>query len=277
MTVVLGLLAAMFYGTSDFLGGLASRSRNAVTVLLYAYPVGAVLMTAMLPFYSGSLTAHAALFGVLGGTAGLIGVTALYHVMTIAPMNIVSPVSAVLAAMVPVVFGVAIGERPSVAAWLGIACGIFAVVLVSRTTDDHPLGRVSTKALLLACLSGVGFGLYFIFLARAGHDSGVWPLVISRYASAVLIVPLALARGAFVVVTGRTLVFAVVAGVFDALANLFFLLATRSGLLSLASVLTALYPAFTVMLAVGLLREHVSRVQLAGFALAASSVVLITV
>lgn len=277
MTAVFGLLAAMLYGTSDFLGGLAARSRNAVTVLLYSYPVGAVLMTAMLPFFAGTLTAHAFWFGVLGGLSGLIGVTALYHVMTLAPMNVVSPVSAVLAAIVPVVFAVAIGERPGALAWLGIAFGIVAVVLVSRTTDDHPLGRVSGRALLLACLSGVGFGLYFIFLARAGHDSGVWPLLISRYASAVLIVPLALSRGAFVRMTGPTLVFAMVAGALDALANLFFLLAAREGLLSLASVLTTLYPAFTVMLAVGVLHEHVSGVQLAGLVLAAGAVVLITV
>jgi drug/metabolite transporter (DMT)-like permease len=277
VTAVLGLLAALFYGTSDFAGGLAARHRSAVTVLLYSYPVGALLMTAMVPFMSGSLTTHVVVFGVLGGAAGLVGVTALYHVMTIAPMNVVSPVSAVLAAMVPVVFGVTIGERPGVTAWIGIAVGILAVVLVSRTTDDHPLGRVSARALVLACVAGVGFGLYFIFLARAGHDSGAWPVVISRYASAVLVVPLAMARGAFARLDGRTLALAAVAGAFDAFANLFFLLSARDGLLSLASVLTALYPAFTVMLAVGILHEHVSRVQLSGLALAAGSVVLITV
>jgi drug/metabolite transporter (DMT)-like permease len=125
-------------------------------------------------------------------------------------------------------------------------------------------------------LSGVGFGLYFVFLARAGHDSGLWPLVVSRIASAVLILPLASARGAFARVRGRMLALALAAGTFDALANMFFLLSARAGLLSLASVLTALYPAFTVILAVSLLHEHVSRVQLAGLTLAAASVVLIT-
>jgi drug/metabolite transporter (DMT)-like permease len=276
VTVLFGLLAALFYGSSDFAGGLAARRHSAITVLLYSYPVGAVLMTAILPALPGTLTGRAVLFGILGGTAGLVGVTALYHVMTIAPMNVVSPVSAVLAAMVPVVFGVATGDRPGVAAWLGMAAGVAAVLLVSRTTEDHPHGRVSSRALLLACVAGVGFGLYFIFLARAGHQSGVWPVVISRYASAVLIVPLALARRSFVRVGARTLVLACVAGTFDALANMLFLLSARSGLLSLASVLTALYPAFTVLLAVTLLREHVSRVQLAGLTLAGASVVLIT-
>jgi drug/metabolite transporter (DMT)-like permease len=183
----------------------------------------------------------------------------------------------VLATIVPVVVGVAIGERPAVAAWIGIALGMLAVVLVSRTTDDHPHGRIGARVLALACLAGVGFGLYFVFLARAGNGSGLWPLLISRIASAVVIVPLAFGRGSFVRVRGRTLAWALLAGTCDALANLFFLLSARAGLLSLASVLTSLYPAMTVLLAMVLLHEHASRVQRTGLALAAASVVLITI
>ena len=159
----------------------------------------------------------------------------------------------------------------------GIVLGIAAVVLVSRTTDDHPHGRIAARVILLALVSGVGFGLYFVFLARAGHDSGLWPLVVSRVASAVAILPLAAGMRAYAKVRGRTLGIAVVAGACDALANMFFLLASREGLLSLASVLTSLYPAFTVLLAVTVLREHVSRTQLAGLLIAAASVVLITI
>ena len=277
MTVVLGLLAAAFYGIGDFAGGIASRRHSAVTVLLYSYPVGAVLMSAMLPFFPGTLTTHVLLFGALGGLAGLIGVSVMYQLMVTAPMNVISPVTAVLAAIVPVVFGVLVGERPAVTAWLGIVLGIAAVVLVSRTTDDHPHGRIALRVIALAFLAGVGFGFYFICLARAGSNSGLWPLVISRLASAVLIVPLATVRKAFARVQGRTLAIAVAAGTFDALANMCFLLSARSGLLSLASVLTSLYPAVTVILAVGILREHVSRTQQIGLALATAAVVLITV
>jgi drug/metabolite transporter (DMT)-like permease len=183
----------------------------------------------------------------------------------------------VLAAIVPVVFGVLIGERPQLAAWFGILLGIGAVVLVSRTSDAHPHGRIALRVIALAAVSGLGFGCYFIFLARAGDDSGLWPLVISRYACAVVIVPIAWQRRAFAPVRGRMLAIVIAAGVFDALANMFFLLATREGLLSLASVLTSLYPAVTVMLAVGLLHEHTSRMQRIGLGLAAAAIVLITV
>ena len=277
LVVIFGLAAAVLYGAGDFGGGLGSRRYSAVTVLLYAYPVGVVLMSTMLALFPGTLTAHAALFGVVGGVAGLIGVMTMYSLMAVAPMNIISPVTAVLAAMVPVVFGVIVGERPGVAAWFGIALGLAAITLVSRTTDDHPHGNVPTRMLLLACVSGLGFGFYFIFLARAGHDSGLWPLVVSRFASALLILPIAARRHAFVPVRGRMLAIVLASGACDALANMCFLLASRHGLLSLASVLTALYPATTVILAVTLLHEHTSRVQRAGLGLAAASIVLITI
>jgi drug/metabolite transporter (DMT)-like permease len=277
VTVVLGLLAAILYGVGDFAGGFASRRHNSVTILLYSYPVGAVLMVAMLPLFPGTVTARVVLFGVLGGLSGLIGVSVMYQLMVTAPMNIISPVTAVLAAIVPVIVGVSTGDRPAVAAWVGIALGVVAVVLVSRTSEDHPHGRIAPRTIALAALAGMGFGFYFVFLARAGSHSGLWPLVVSRVASAVVILPLAAAMRSYARVRGRTLVWALTGGVCDALANMFFLLASHVGLLSLASVLTALYPAVTVMLAVGFLHEHLSRVQLVGLGLAAGAVVLITV
>lgn len=277
MTVVLGLAAAVLYGLADFGGGIASRRHTAVTVLLWSYPVGAVLMALMLPAFGGHLDAKAGWYGFLGGLCGLLGVVVMYSLMTVAPINVISPVTAVLAAIVPVIVGVGLGERPHVTAWFGIALGLGAVVLVGRTTEDHPHGRIGARILLLATLSGLGFGLYFVFLAKAGHDSGLWPLVISRFASAALIVPLARARGAIGLIRGRMLAVVVLAGACDALANMCFLLASRHGLLSIASVLTSLYPATTVLLAVTLLREHTSRTQRLGLGLAAGAIVLITV
>jgi drug/metabolite transporter (DMT)-like permease len=277
VTVVFGLLAAIAYGVGDFAGAVASRQRQAVTILLYSYPVGAVLMGALLPLFPGDLNGRVVLFGLLGGIAGEVGVLIMYSLMTIAPINVISPVTAVLAAMLPILIGVVIGERPSALAWAGIAVGIVAVVLVSRTRDDHPHGKVSPRVLALATLSGLGFGAYFVFLARAGGHSGLWPLVVSRFGSAALIVPVALQRRAIAPLTGRLLGITVLAGVCDAGANFFFLLASRHGLLSLASVLTALYPAVTVLLAMSLLREQATMIQRLGLGLAAASVVLITV
>jgi len=135
---------------------------------------------------------------------------------------------------------------------------------------------MAVRTITLAFVSGFGFGMYFVLLARAGDDTGLWPLVISRFSSAALIVPLAKARGAFQLVRGRMVGVVVLAGACDALANMCFLLASRHGLLSLASVLTSLYPAATVVLAVLLLREHTSAMQRFGLALAGAAIVLIT-
>ena len=276
MAVVLALLAAVSYGVSDFVGGLASRRRSALAILLYSYPVGAVLMAALLPLTSGTLTARAVVFGILGGAFGLVGVVLLYSLLAIAPMNVVSPITAVLAAAVPVVVGVLTGDRPATAAWFGVAIGFVAVVLVSRQPAETPHGRLTTRTVALAIASGVGFGGYFVFLARAGDATGLWPLLISRLASAVLIVPLAYRAGAITVIRGRLLALCVIAGALDAAANLFFLLASRQGLLSLAAVITALYPATTVALAIVFLHERPSRAQQVGLGLAAVAIVLIT-
>ncbi len=277
MVVVLGLLAAAFYGVGDFAGGLASRRRNVVNVLLYSYPVGALLMLVMLPILGGTLSARPVVFGICGGLVGAVGVVTMYGLMTVAPMNVISPVTAVLAAIVPVAFGVVIGERPHVYTWAGIALGILGVVLVSRTAENSPHGPVSPRILALAGLSGLGFGFYFVFLARGGHDAGMWTLVVSRFASCLALVPVAIGRRATAPIRGRLLGIVVIAGSCDALANMFFLLSSRHGLLSIASVLTSLYPAFTVLLAVSLLHEHTSRSQRVGLAVATAAVVLITV
>jgi drug/metabolite transporter (DMT)-like permease len=276
VAVVLALLAAVSYGVSDFIGGLAARRRSALTILLYSYPVGVVLMVALLPLAPGTLTTRAIVFGVLGGVFGLVGVVLLYSLLAQAPMNVVSPITAVLAAVVPVAIGVLTGDRPATAAWIGVAIGLSAVILVSRQPAEAPQGRVTRRVIALAVASGVGFGGYFVFLARAGESTGLWPLLVSRIASALLIIPLAVRAGEVTAVRGRLLVLCVVAGALDAAANLFFLLAARQGLLSLAAVITSLYPAATVALAVVVLHERPSRSQQVGLGLAAVAIVLIT-
>ncbi len=275
MAVVLALFAAGIYGVSDFLGGLASRSAKAITVLVYNYPFGAVVMAALLPFFPGHVSTSTLIYSCAGGAMGLIGVSLLYSALSIAPMNIISPITAVMTAIVPVVFGVITGERPHPLAWLGMVVGLVAVVLISRTPADHPHGPLGLRPLLMAVVAGVGFGGYFICLARSGSDSGLWPVVIARIAAAVLVVPVALRTHAVVMLPRRVLRLALGSGMLDAGANLFFLLATRHGYLSIASVITALYPAGTVALAVWVLHEHTGRWQRVGLLLAAGSVVLV--
>ena len=275
MPVVLALLAAGVYGVGDFLGGLVSRRVSAVTVLLYSYPVGAAVMVALLPLFPGQVSTRTLLWSLAGGAAGCFGVILLYIGLAVAPMNVISPVSAVLAAGVPIVVGVALSERPGALAWSGIGLGLIAILLIGRTPAETSGGSASINAVLLAVAAGIGFGLYFVCLERADHDSGLWPVVIARMSSSTIILIVASRRKAFAVLKGGTLVLAAAAGALDAAANLFFLLAARDGYLSIASVITALYPAGTVLLAVVLLKERVGLAQQIGLALAAVAVVLI--
>ncbi|HEU5271139.1 MAG TPA: DMT family transporter [Jatrophihabitans sp.] len=276
MGVLFALIAAAAYGISDFVGGSASRRVSALNVLLVSYPVGTAVMAAALPFFAGPVSARTLSWSLAGGVAGLAGVALMYRALAIAPMNIISPVTGVMSAVVPVLGGVLRGERPAPAAWLGIGLGLLAVVLISRQPPDLPHPPAGWRPLLMAVLAGVGFGSYFICLASTDHNSGIWPVVISRLCSVVLVVPLLLAVDRYVRQTWGVFALAAICGVLDALANLAFLLATRHGLLSLAGVITALYPAGTVLLAMAVLKERAGTVPGAGLAIAAAAVVLLT-
>jgi len=276
MGILFALIAAATYGISDFVGGIASRRAPALNVLLVSYPVGGMLMALLLVVYRGPISTGTLLWSLAGGVAGLAGVALLYSALAVAPMNIVSPITAVMSAVVPVFAGVLRGERPHLLAWLGIVLGLGAVALISRQPEDHPHGPVDWRPLSMAILAGVGFGAYFVCLASAADDSGMWPVVISRLCSAVLVVPLVLIVGKFVRLSRPAFGLAALAGVLDATANWAFLLASRNGLLSLAGVITALYPAGTVLLAMSVLKERSGQLQRVGFGVAIAAVVLLT-
>ncbi len=276
MALLFALVAAAAYGVSDFVGGLASRRVPAVTVLLVSYPIGAALMAALLPLYGGPVSAGTLAWSLVAGAAGLLGLVLLYAALGQAPMNVISPLTAVMSAVVPIVGGVLQGERPHLLAWSGILLGLVAVALISRQPADHPHGPVGWKPLAMAVLAGVGFGAYFICVARTDPGSGMWPVVLSRLTAALLLLPLAAAFAGFVRIPRPVLGLATMAGVVDAVANLGFLLASRHGLLSLAGVISSLYPAGTVLLAVLILKERPGAAQRVGLGLAAAAVVLLT-
>jgi drug/metabolite transporter (DMT)-like permease len=279
VAVIFALIAALAYGVSDFLGGIASRRVSVRTVLLISTPSGTILMACLLPVYGGSVSASTLWWSIAGGVAGLSGVALLYASLARAPMNIISPITAVMSAVVPVFGGLVLGERPHLLAWLGIVLGLAAIVCISRQPDDHPHGPVGWQALVMAMGSGIGFGMYFICLARTDPNSGMWPVVLSRLTSFMLLMPLAvrgIAAGRLTRIPSKLLLLALLAGALDATANVAFLLASRHGMLSLSAVITSLYPAGTVLLAIRILKEHSGWLQKVGFAVAALSIVCIT-
>jgi drug/metabolite transporter (DMT)-like permease len=276
VSVLLALVGALAYGISDFVGGLASRRQPALRVLLLSYPVGVLLMAALLPVVPGHLDAATLAWSAAAGVAGATGVVLLYVGLAVGPMGVVAPLTAVASAVVPVAVGIALGERPPLLAYAGVGLALLGVVLVSRgPTEDPAHARVTVRVVGIALLAGVGFGLYFVLLAQAPTGSGGWPLLVSRLASALVVTALAVGTGRAGRLTGGVGRLAVAAGALDALANLAYLLAVRQGLLSLVAVVVALYPAATILLARLVLGERTGPAQRVGLAVAAGSVALI--
>jgi drug/metabolite transporter (DMT)-like permease len=225
----------------------------AIRVVLVSYPIAMVLLGVLAAVIGGPISAGAVIWGSLGGIGQACGVWWLYAALGAGPISVVSPLTAVLTATVPVAIGIAMGERPGLVAAVGIGLAMVAVVLVSRraTNDDGTPHRFTTAVALLTIGSGVAFGLNFVLMHQAPVESKLW------------------------VPSGKPLRLALTLPVLDAGANVAMLLALHASLLSLTGVLISLYPAATVVLAMVVLREQVTRWQALGMILAAVSVSMI--
>lgn len=236
---------------------------------------GLLLLLGATPFLGGHLTRDAAVFGVLGGACGGAGIMLLYHALSIGKMGVVSPITAVLAAALPVAAGLARGDRLSAWQLLGIAVALVAVVLISLSAEPDGRIELSTQGVRQAVASGILLGGFYIFLALAGKGAGVYPLVFARLGSTVLLFAAAVAMRRTIAPVPATLGIVVLAGVMDVSANVLYVLAAYAGYLSIAAVLTSLYPASTVFLARFMLGERLARIQKIGVVLALAGVALI--
>ena len=277
MAVLLALCSATTFGVGDFFGGMASKRVAATAVLLWSHLAGVLLLLASTLVISGEATAHDVGLGAMGGVVGAVGVFLLYQALAIGPMSAVAPITALLAAAVPVGFGFAQGERPETTVLVGMAAACVAIVLVSaeggggfRPSDLRGVG--------LALGAGLCFGVFFVVLSYTSTASGVWPLVGARVTSATLVGALAVTRrvdGAFPATGARLLTLG--AGTLDVVANVLYLLAIREGLLSIVSVLSSLYPVSTVLLARLVLGERYARLQRIGIAIALPAALLMAI
>ena len=271
------MVSAFGYGVSDFVGGMASRRVAALRVVLVSYPVAMTLLTVMSVFIGGHVSAPAVLWGSLCGIGQAFGVWWFYAALGSGPISVVSPLTALLVSGVPVVAGVALGERPGGIAVAGIVLAFVAVVLVSRQVrdEDSKTHRFTAKIAWLTLGAGLAFGMNFVLIAQAPHDARLWPLVFARATASALMVIIALCTRNLAAPTGTPLRLALLAGVLDTIANVAMLLAVQSSLLSLAAVLMSLYPAATVALAMVVLKERVTRWQAVGMVLALLAVGMI--
>jgi drug/metabolite transporter (DMT)-like permease len=279
MAPLLSLLAATSIGTAAFLGGLASRRSRVLTVAFFSQAAGTSLYLVAFPWLNdGAFSFRAIAFGVMGGVLGVGGLALLYDALARGQMSVVAPVTAIQTAGLPVLFGVAVGERPSSIGFVGIACGLIAIGLLSidpkalkSPHDRRPKKRYVVQALL----AGSAFGAFFILIDSAGAPAGHWPLLASRLASIAALVVFALSRGSQLRPEPGARGKAGAAGCLDMGGNIFFLLAVHRGLLPVVTVVTSMYPLVTVVLARLLLDERLSPSQVMGVLFATGAVSLI--
>ena len=245
---------------------------------MVTYPVATVLLGVTAATAGGPVHSGALLWGSLYGISQAIGVYWFYAAVSAGPISVVSPLAAILNAAVPVAVGVALGERPGETASAGVVLAMFAVILVSRESpadEDIRTHRFTSKVAWLTVGSGVAFGLDFVLLHQAPAECRLWPLFFARAAATVLVFAVAAMSNNLQLPSRTPLRLAVAAALLDTCANITMLLAIQKWMLSLASILISLYPATTVILAIIVLRERLTRWQALGMILAAVSVSMI--
>lgn len=292
MVTILALGAALTYGLADFLGGAVARRSTALKALAWCVPMGLAVVLVSASFTGGHASPAALGWGFGAGVVGGTGLITFYRALARGPMSVVAPVSALAAAVLPVGAGTLRGERLDATVLLGVLLCLVAIGLVSMEhgTGGKTAGPAATgrRRLLdsgptMAAISGACFGIFFVLLKAAGDGGGLWPLVAARVGNLVIVVAallFMLLRGGEPGprVSGRALVgLALLSGALDAGANALYFIAVQNGMLSLAAVLTSLYPAITVLLARIAYSERLRAVQRVGMAVAVAGVALVTV
>lgn len=273
LAITYGLGSAATWGAGDFSGGLATKRGNAFTVIFFSQIVGVAMLISLAAMFGEKLPGFEDLFmGGLAGIAGLLGLVALYRGLSKGRMSIVAPVSAVVTAIIPVVFASFAEELPEPAQLMGFVVAVAAMWVLS--SSDKTM-KIEIRELRLPIVAGTGFGLFFILIDSAGGEAVYWPLIAARVASISFVTAMMLVRGRIEMPSKSQLPFIAVTGIFDVLGNVFFVLAAQSGRLDISAVLASLYPAATVLLAWLILKERLMRHQWFGVAAAFFALVLI--
>jgi drug/metabolite transporter (DMT)-like permease len=268
---VLALSSALGFGLVHFFSGLLARRADGFAVALFGQLGGLVLVaTAALLLPEADVTTADLAWGGLSGLGTGVGVAFLYRGLATGNMSVVVPLSDVGSVALPVLVGVAVvGDRPSPLAWAGVVAAVPALWLVSRTTTTDPASAAGTVDGLVA---GAGFALQFVAIAQVDLDAGLWPILAARVLAATTIAVLALRIRARLRLPRSLMLPAGIVGATGSLGILLYLMATQQQLLTLVTVLAALYPAIPVLLALLFLHERVTRGQVLGLLLAAGAI-----
>ena len=273
LAVLLALGASASWGLADFFGPLWGRRLGALPVLLYGQ-LGSLTAIAIVVAIRGRGPAHPAAFlAVPAAISGTLGLYSYYRGMAVGAMSVVAPIAGASAA-VPVVFGLATGDRPSAIRVVGIVAALVGVVLAARERREG--GTRVAAGVGLALLAAIGFGGYFPPMHAAGAADVWWATLAFRATSACVIAGVVPLRRPPLRMGGADLLVVVLVGIGDLAGNVLFAAASSHGLVSIVSVLASLYPIVAVLLARTIVGERIARPQQAGVALTLAGVAMIS-
>jgi len=277
MEIALGALVALAYGSGDFLGGISSKRLPTVTVLLVSQSFGlAAAVVLVVALRDAPPPAHIFLLSAASGVVLVIALGLLFRGLALGRMSIVAPLSAIGGGVLPVVWGLLRGERPSALALAGVGVALGAAAIVGGGAEHDPAAAISPRLeMALGAGAGVGFGVVFILLAESSSGSGMWPVFIARCVSVPLLAVVSVVLGRSPRVARANIAPVAGAGLSDVGANALVILAVRRGLLSLVAPVASLYPATTVVLARFVLHERIGRQRAGGLALGLVGLALI--
>ena len=272
--LLLALGASLAWGVGDFFGPLISRTVGVLPVLMWAQIGGVASLAIAVAIRAQAPAGWGVLYAIGAGCGGMLGLFAYYRGMITGAMSVVAPIAGV-SAVIPVIFGIATGDDPSVAQVAGVAAALAGVGLASI---EHQEGRRRVAAGVgLALLAACGFGFYFPWMHAAGKVDFWWASMVFRTTALLLVATAVTTQRIDVRVSPRMAAVAVGAGIVDTVGNVCFAASSQHGLVSLTAVLASLYPVVTVLLAASILHERVAPLQRAGIALTLAGVVLIGV
>ena len=282
MVILLGLAAAVLYGSGDFLGGMATRRAHVLAVLTVVETAAVIAALTAAAIWPGPASLAGLAWGISAGLTGGLGLIIFYVGLATGPMSVVAPVSGLVSTILPVTVALAEGERPGAGVYAGALLCLVAIVLASSAGDTSAVARPGRpgpgRAIGYGIASGTLFGLFFLLIRNAGQSGELWPVAAGRIGELAIVLIAAavlrrglLPRGA----GGRLMLAAAGAGVIDVVANICYVAATRTGMFGLAVVLASLYPGVTVLLARVVLGERLRWVQRAGLGLAAIGILLV--
>ena len=255
---------------------MATRRANVAAVVFGAHTIGLIGVVAVAPLIAEVFGWTDLLYGMAGGVAGMIGLVLLYRRLAAGPMSVVAPITAVTSAVVPAIWALLRGESLTALVGIGMVVALIAITLIaSADAPGEDTTPITAQVIVESLGAGAGFGCFFIFINQAAIEAAPWPIVGARIASVVLLGAWALARGVDRPTDGSTWRWIAMAGLLDTFSNVLFLWSANLAGLAVASVLTSLYPASTVVLAFFLLDERMTRTQLVGFVTAVVATALI--